>query len=137
MLTSILIIAVSLALLAYWFRFTCILLIRNAAEDLNQPLSAMPSLSHALLDRNNPDPLIEALNRDYRVITYLLEHAAAISLNPIERHLLSADYQLMRVWYRVTRTGWPAQSRKALEEMSSVLRLLAHRVGENAARNQA
>jgi hypothetical protein len=81
------------------------------------------------------DPLLEALSRDYRVITYLLQHAAAISLNPIERHLLSADFQVMRLWYRLTRGGSPEKARLALAEMSTVLHLLAHGVGENAARH--
>jgi len=142
MLTSILIIAVSLVLLAYWFRYTCILLIRNADGSLDQALPGTPSLSHPLVPREvagqpSLDPLAEALNRDYRVITYLLQHAAAINLNPIERHLLAADFRVMRFWYRLTRTGSPKHARLALEEMSSVLRLLAHRVEDAAARTRA
>jgi len=76
------------------------------------------------------DPLEQALERDYHVVTYLIEHAADLELASIENKLLVLDYQLMRVWSRVTRTVAPQQSRKALSEMASVLSVLVGQMGD-------
>ena len=46
-----------------------------------------------------------ALNRDYRILTYLLEHAAGRGLNGIEDRMLILDYRVMRWWFRLTRVG--------------------------------
>ena len=64
---------------------------------------------------------MQALERDYHVVTYLIEHAADLELASIENKLLVLDYKLMRIWSRMTRTLAPEQSRKALVEMASVL----------------
>ena len=76
------------------------------------------------------DPLERALERDYHVVTYLIEHAADLELASIENRLLVLDYRLMRVWSRMTRTSAPQQSRKALAEMASVLSVLVDQMGE-------
>ena len=76
------------------------------------------------------DPLERALERDYHVVTYLIEHAADLELASIENKLLVLDYKLMRVWSRMTRTVAPQQSRKALSEMASVLSVLVGQMGE-------
>jgi hypothetical protein len=39
------------------------------------------------------------------------------------------DYRLMRLWSRLTRSLAPQQSRQALTEMASVLRVLAGKMG--------
>jgi uncharacterized protein YjiS (DUF1127 family) len=74
-------------------------------------------------------PLERALERDYRVVTYIIEHATDLELASIENKLLVLDYQLMRIWSRLTRTLAPRQSRKALSEMASVLSALAGQMG--------
>lgn len=134
MLTGLLIIAISLILLVYWLRVTCLLLLRREVatpiptrieHDLMYPLVRVE-------DNNSLDPLLQALERDYQVLTYLINHAAAIDLNPLEHRLLSADFQLMRWWYSLTRSQSPAQARRALDEMSSVVCFFAQRVGERA-----
>jgi hypothetical protein len=38
----------------------------------------------------------------------------------------------MQAWYRLTRTAAPTQARRALGEMSEVLGVLVHRIGEQA-----
>jgi hypothetical protein len=70
------------------------------------------------------------LERDYHVVTYLIEHAADLELASIENKLLVLDYKLMRIWSRVTRTVAPQQSRKALCEMASVLSVLVGQMGD-------
>lgn len=74
-------------------------------------------------------PLERALERDYHVVTYLIQHAADLELGSIENRLLILDYRLMRVWSRITRTLAPVQSRRALVEMASVLSVLVHQMG--------
>jgi hypothetical protein len=78
------------------------------------------------------EPLERALDRDCRMVTYLIEHAAGLELASIENKLLVFDYKLMRVWSRLTRTLAPQQSRKALSEMAAVLSVLVAHVGERS-----
>ena len=49
MLTSVLIIAVSFVLLVYWFRYSCILLLRNAASEVAVDVSSRFSFSDVKL----------------------------------------------------------------------------------------
>ena len=137
MLASFLIIGFSLVLLVYWFRYTCLLLLRNpqietANASAPSTLSHVPVLQSAA-GMTSLDPLHQALNRDYAVINYVLRHAADITLNPIERYFLGADYRLMGFWYRLTRATAPASARQALEEMSSILCFLERRMGRQTA----
>jgi hypothetical protein len=78
------------------------------------------------------DPLRVALDRDYRVLTYLIEHAAGLELSNLEDRLLIIDYRIMQHVYRLTRTLAPQQAREALQEMATVLGILAHHLGEQA-----
>ena len=82
------------------------------------------------------DPLERALERDYHVVSYLISHAADLELASIENRLLILNYRLMRTWSRMTRSFAPAQSRRALSEMASVLSVLVRQMGEqNASRS--
>ena len=68
MVASILITVVSLILLSYWFRYSCLLLLRSQAQ---QPSQAPP--------QGDLDPLRQAVERDYRLLTYLCRHAAGLA----------------------------------------------------------
>jgi hypothetical protein len=78
------------------------------------------------------DPLHAALQRDYQVLTFLLQHASGLELESLEDRLLVLDYKLMRMWYRLTSLAAPTQARKALSEMASVIAVLAGKMGERA-----
>jgi len=134
MIASILILAFSAVLLVYWFRYSCVLLLRNAAQRAEQPLTDERFSIGFVLERvrteKHLDTLERALNRDYHMLTYLLKHAADLELASIENRILILDYRLMRVWYRITRTIAPEQSRKALVEMASVLGAVARQAGQ-------
>jgi hypothetical protein len=138
MLAGILIIALSLALFIYWFRYSCILILRNGSEIAAASPAALDSrfsfgeVLERLKSEPALDPLQASLERDYRVLTYLIEHAAGLELTAIEDRLLVFDYRVMQAMYRLTRTAAPTQARKALFEMASVLGVLAHRIGEQA-----
>jgi hypothetical protein len=134
MVTSVFIVAISAVLLVYWLRYSCVILLHAAQER-----SVMPSVSDerfsvsCVLERLKTEadlaPLERALERDYRVVTYIIEHTTDLELASIENKLLVLDYRLMRLWSRLTRSLAPQQSRKALSEMASVLRVLAGRMG--------
>jgi hypothetical protein len=138
MLAGILIIASSLALFVYWFRYSCVLILRNRCEAAEASTSVLDgrfgfaAVRERLKAGCALDPLQICLERDFRVITYLIEHAAGLELESIEDRLLIFDYRVMQCVYRLSRTVAPLRARKALSEMASVLGVLAHRIGEQA-----
>jgi hypothetical protein len=137
MVTSVFIIAISVVLFVYWLRYSCVLLLRSAQQRAEMPTVADERFStFSVLERLKTEadlaPLERALERDYYVLTYLIEHAADLELASIENKLLVLDYKLMRLWSRLTRTAAPQQSRKALSEMASVLSVLVGQMGESS-----
>ncbi|SPE30085.1 conserved hypothetical protein [Candidatus Sulfopaludibacter sp. SbA6] len=136
MLASILIIAFSLALLVYWFRYSCILLLRNQTELASSRVAAdhfhIGEVQERLRSGQQLDPLHSSLQRDYQILTYLLQHAAGLELSSFEDRLLVVDYKVMHWWYQLTRIAAPERARQALAEMASVLDLLAGKIGERA-----
>jgi hypothetical protein len=134
MLASILIIAVSLVLLVYWFRYTCILLLRNSEAVAPQADARFNfgAVREQLQVELQLDPLHAALERDYQLITYLLENASGLELDSIEERMLLWDYRIMRCWYRFARIVMPMQARSALAEMATVLSVLGGKLGERA-----
>jgi hypothetical protein len=135
MITSVFIIAISVILFVYWLRYSCVMLLRSAQERGEMSKCAderfnVASVQERLKTDRDLDPLEQALERDYHVVTYLIEHAADLELASIENKLLVLDYKLMRIWSRVTRTVAPQQSRKALSEMASVLSVLVGQMGD-------
>lgn len=141
MLASILIIGFSLILFVYWFRYSCMLLLRNFSEQPHAITDDRFSFAQVQeLLKSNPelDPLWRSLDRDYRMISYLLNHAPDLGLQSIEDRLLVVDYKVMQFYYRFTHTVAPLQARRALAEMATVLSVLAQKIGEQAGlRNEA
>jgi hypothetical protein len=132
MIASVLIITFSLVLFIYWFRYSCLLLLRHSSE---QPVVASDRFNYVTVQQGlkaglELDPLHRSLDRDYRVLTYLLEHAAGLELEQLEYRLLVLDYKLMQGWYRLTKSTAPRQARRALAEMADVLNVLVGRIGE-------
>jgi len=137
MVTSVFIIAISVVLFVYWLRYSCVILLRSAQQRAEMPTVADERFSaFSVLERLKTEadlaPLERALERDYYVLTYLIEHAADLELASIENKLLVLDYKLMRLWSRLTRTVAPQQSRKALSEMASVLSVLVGQMDESS-----
>ena len=132
MVTSVFIVGISAVLLVYWLRYSCVMLLHDAQERSATVADERFSAS-CVLERLKTEadltPLERALERDYRVVTYIIEHATDLELASLENKLLVLDYQLMRLWSRLTRNVAPQQSRKALSEMASVLRVLAGQMG--------
>jgi hypothetical protein len=132
MVETILILAFSLALFVYWFRYTVLLLLsEEQVEDHGTVIGQLSVLETRQALRQMPgnvplDRLQIALDNDYRLLRYLLDHAAGMGLRPVEHYLLILDYRIMRVWYRL------APNRRALSEMASVLSYIAYRMGQRA-----
>jgi len=139
MVETILILAFSLALFLYWFRYTVLLLLSEEQVEEHGPvisqlsvLETRKALRQAAGDLPL-DPLQRALDHDYRMLRYLLDHAADVGLRPLEHYLLILDYRIMKVWYCLTRSASTRQARRALDEMASVLSHIAYKMGERAA----
>jgi len=143
MLASILIIAFSFVLLVYWFRYSCILLLRNYPEPAESSRAIVDNrfrvdeVQQRLETAEPLDPLHASLQRDYQVLTYLLEHAAGLELAAFEDRLLVFDYKVMQWWYCLTRTAAPEQARKALKEMAAVLGILVGKIDQRALHSEA
>jgi hypothetical protein len=136
MIASALIFGFSLVLLAYWFRYSCLLLIRShgghAASTPQTSRFSLRQIQDGLKLGQDLDPLHAALRRDYQILMYLLEHASGLGSESFEDRLLALDYRLMQLWYRLTRTIFPRGARGALSEMASVVEILVYRLGEHA-----
>jgi hypothetical protein len=141
---SIFIIVVSLILFVYWFRYTCLLILsaQNAKNYAPQVATANQlnflEVRSELMQGVPVSPLEKlhrALDRDYRVLTYLLQHAATYSVpgHSIEERILMLDYQIMRVWYALSRGFSSSMARRALLEQASVVNHLANAMGERVA----
>ena len=133
MFASLLIIAFSLVLLAYWFRYSCVLLLRNRAEQTaSDPRFSFGDVQRRLSGAGDLDPLQRSLRRDYEVFIYLVEHASGLGLESLEDRLLVVDYKLMQWQYALTKSLFPTQARRSLSEMASVLNVLVGRMNEHA-----
>lgn len=141
---SIFIIVVSVILFAYWFRYTCLLILSAQSSRNYAPQVATANQLNFIDTRNQlmaeaPAKPLEALqrslDRDYRMITYLLRHAATyqVSGRSIEERMLILDYHLMRAWYWATRRLSSSLARQALLEMTSIVHHLANTMGERVA----
>ena len=137
MVTSVFIIGISAVLFVYWLRYSCVMLLRSAQErtemdpNISEPFNVSEVLER-LKTEADLDPLERTLDRDYAMVTYLIEHAAGLELASIENKLLVLDYRMMRLWSRLTRTLAPQQSRVALSEMAVVLSVLVAQMGEQS-----
>ena len=132
MIASVLIIAVSIVLLVYWFRYTCILLLRNSEAQQPDFRFSFGAVKEHLTAEAQLEPLHSSLQRDYQLITYLLQNASGLEMDSIEERMLLWDYKMMRCWYRFTRTAAPGQARQALSEMAAVLAVLGGKLGQRA-----
>ena len=131
MLASIFIIGFSVILFAYWFRYSCILLMRGHAISTDRRFS-LGRLEENLRTDQPLDQLERALRRDYKVLSFLLQHTTGSGLEGLEFRILVLDYKLMQWWYRLTRTAAPDHARQAVREMATILSLLVGKVGERS-----
>jgi len=137
MLISIFIAGSSLAMLLYWFRYSCVLL-RNAHT--SEPAMARAAQTNGLAlesvlvaapntrDRAGLRNLQELLEQDRRILEFLLEQSGALA--GIERAMLRADYLAMRGACHIARLACPSIAPLAIREMAATLACLASALGQ-------
>jgi hypothetical protein len=141
MIVSIVIIAISLTLFVYWFRYTCLLILSARTTKDYAPHVASANqlrfleIREKLLSSPTPedlDTLNASLQRDYQLLTYLMKYAAGRqrSAHGLENRILMIDYHIMIFWYAIVRRVSSTQARQALLEMSSIVQYLANAMGE-------
>lgn len=141
MISSIFILVFSAVLFVYWFRYTCVLMLRSKtpldysarvveANQLSYP-SVELRLSEEGWDRELGQ-LVLSLKRDYRLLSYLLKHAAGMEFggSTLEQSMLRIDFRIMQWWCKASRFVSPALSKAALREMAQVLHNFANTMGE-------
>lgn len=144
MVSSLLIILFSVVLFLYWFRYTCVLILKtNPSRDYARQVAFANQLNFLEVSgRLQKDPgtdqlatLHASLARDYRVLTYLLRHAAGFPFRgrSLEQRMLMVDFKLMNFLFALTRNFAVSQARRSLEEMSYILNHFANVMGERTA----
>lgn len=140
MVASIVIIAFSVALFAYWFRYSCILILRTRTSvDYATFVAKASSLSvleiQRLLD-GAPDSLDltafrDALELDYRIVNELLSRAPMVEehLSTVEQAMLRIDFRMMSLWDGLSRRFLGGPSRAAVSEIASIVGCLANAAG--------
>jgi hypothetical protein len=137
-IATIVIMAGSMLLFAYWFRYTCLLILHaKTAHDYASEIATANQLSFANIQTQLCEPdadldgLRQALDRDYALVTRLLNEVAG-GQSGIEERMLAFNYRLAGVRYQVGQRFSVQSARQALEEMSLVVAHFANSVGEAA-----
>lgn len=130
----------SILLFAYWFRYTCLLIVSaKTVRDYASQVVMANQLSFLQVQAQLSDPatanldrLRDLLDRDYAVVTRLMEQAST-SGSGLEQRVLAINYRVAGAWYSVSSNFSPRAAREALEQMSQVVAHFANSVGECAA----
>lgn len=142
LITTIVITAGSVLLFAYWFRYTCLLILSaKTARDYTAEVAVannleFPEVQAQLQQAAGPDldRLRAALDRDYRVVRDLLKYAhRAADGQSLETQMLAVNYRVNRALYGISRHFSESVAARALTEMTLVVSHLANQMGEAAA----
>jgi hypothetical protein len=147
LISTVIITASSVVLFAYWFRYTCLLILSaKTAHDYTADVAyfnelGFPAVQAELQQTGSPDldRLRDALDKDYRVVRKLLKYMpqAGEGQSALETHMLAVNYRLMGTWYQVSRRFSANTAARALGEMSMVVAHFANLMGEQAAASAA
>jgi hypothetical protein len=137
----------SVVLFAYWFRYTCLLILSaKTARDYTSDVAysnklGFPEVQAQLNQSVTPDldRLRAALDNDYRIVRQLLRYMpkSEEGPSPLETQMLAINYRLMGVWYQASRHFSGSTAARALGEMSMVVAHFANLMGEQAAASAA
>lgn len=144
MITSIVIIILSLALFAYWFRYSCLLILNsNLSEEEAKSGVESQDLSMAQLEVQlaqattaaSLDRVRESLDRDLQLVQSMARSCGEVQVGgaSLESRLLLIDYRMMQVWFAVTRPFAGPKAQNALREMSRIVAYLASESGHQLA----
>lgn len=137
----------SILLFAYWFRYTCLLILSaKTARDYTSEVAysnqlGFPAVQAQLQQGNSPDldRLRTALDRDYQILRNMLKYMprASEEQSALETQMLAINYRLMGTWYKVSRRLSDNSAARALNEMSMIVAHFANLMGEQAATSAA
>lgn len=138
MLVSAFFIGVSLVLLAYWFRYTCVLILSaKPARNFAAQIAAANQLSFPRVQNSldlatgvpELDALCREIDRDYRVISCLMRHGAQFREvgQSFEDRMLMVDFAFLKRMFELR------HSRDALREMAEIVQHFANQMGECSA----
>lgn len=147
LIATVVITASSVLLFAYWFRYTCLLILSaKTARDYTTDVAhsnrlAFPEVQAQLRQESVPDldRLRAALDRDYKVVRQMIRYMpnTGEGQSALETQMLAVNYRLMGTWYQVTRRVSGSTAARALGEMSMVVAHFANVMGEQAASSAA
>jgi len=135
-------IAISVALSCYWFRYSCLLILAaETSHNYGEAVAEANQLSfpevRAKLRSHHPTDLCrlhKCLERDFAVIAYLLENTPVSSFDTgFDEVMLTIHFRVMSACFRLTRTNLRESASDALEEMALVVQHLANQLGERRA----
>lgn len=143
LIATVIITVSSVVLFAYWFRYTCLLILSaKTARDYTSDIAysnklGFPEVQAQLKQSGSPDldRLRAALDQDYKVVRQLLKFMPKTEEGPssVETQMLAINYRLMGAWYQVSRHFSGNIAARALDEMSMVVAHFANVMGEQAA----
>ncbi len=126
--------AISACLFAYWFRYTCVLLLAaRSPVDYGSRVASDAGLQYPNVLENkieSSDAVARLLGRDCAILHKLLRNAGVASF---DQSFLGIYYLAMLGWTGVLRMIAPAHRRHTHTEMARVLEYFANAVGEAAA----
>jgi hypothetical protein len=139
-LASVLIIVFSAGLFAFWFRYSCLLILRTRTSmDYSLDVVSASNLSVLnILDRLEgelrPQELAEfgrMIEHDYRIVHQLLSRAPRLGerLTSLERFMLQVDFKMMSAWNRASSLLLGGPRKEAVAEMSEIVSFLANAAG--------
>lgn len=133
------IVAASLALFAYWFRYSCLLILSaQTTQDYAGVVAKASGLAvldmQEQLESGEPFDLTAiraAMEADFARVNQLLERVPEVSehLSATERFVLRLDYRMMSAWSQLTAGRNPEQAREALLEQCAIVSHFANAAG--------
>jgi hypothetical protein len=133
---SPLIFALAVVMLVYWFRYACRLVLGARTEPACiahvaavNGLTFLVVRSQLKVREVRLEALRECLDRDYRLLLYLLRQARTRGFDSMDQRLLLSDHLVLCLWYWCVRAISDSKARKVLEERARILTWLAHEVG--------
>jgi len=137
-------IVLSTALLIYWFRYSCrLILSAKPTRDYTEQVAAANELRFLEIQQDLPfvrgrrqlDTLEKSLERDYRVLSFLLRHTVALHAETdfLEQNMLMVHFNLVRAYYVFICAISQSKGRRAIQEMVRVVSHFANCMGERGA----
>lgn len=131
-------------MLIYWFRYTCrLILTAKPARDYTHEVAAANELRFLEIQHDLPyvqgrrelNNLEKTLERDYRLLSFLLRHTASLhaETDMLEQNMLMLHFNLVKAYYALICAISQSAGRRAIQEMAGVVSHFANRMGERGA----